>query len=188
MTSRVFIFAFILAATVPALAGPAAELEGVRFSETEKIDGTRLSLRGTALLRYMVFIKAYVGSLYLPKGVPSEDIFSPVAKRLELSYFHEIKAGDFAGATRKKIADNVSGEDLDRLEPRIDKLASLYRDVRPGDRYALTFLPGKGTELSLNGNSLGWIEGDDFARAVFSIWLGKDPIDTGFRDRLLGGS
>ena len=70
----------------------------------------------------------------------------------------------------------------------IDQLAALYRDVEPGDRYALTFAPGRGTQLLLNGAPLGSIDGDDFAAAVFAIWLGADPIDRGFRDRLLGAS
>jgi len=36
--------------------------------------------------------------------------------------------------------------------------------------------------------TLGTIPGDDFAAAVFAIWLGRNPIDTGFRDALLGAS
>ena len=58
------------------------------------------------------------------------------------------------------------------LQSRIDNLAALYRDVKPGDRYALTYIPDEGTTLSLNGETLGSIPGDDFARAVFAIWLG----------------
>jgi hypothetical protein len=49
------------------------------------------------------------------------------------------------------------------------------------------YLPDEGTTLSRNGESLGSIPGDDFARAVFSIWLGANPIDKNFRDLLLGG-
>lgn len=50
------------------------------------------------------------------------------------------------------------------------------------------YLPGEGRMLSLNGERLGSIPGDDVARAVFSIWLGANPIDKNFRDLLLGGS
>jgi hypothetical protein len=64
--------------------------------------------------------------------------------------------------------------------------------VKPGDRYALTYVPGVGTELALNGTTLGTVEGADFAAAVFAIWLGPQAIDeslktqlhTGFRGRL----
>jgi hypothetical protein len=150
------------------------------------INDQHLHLQGTAVLKYMVFIDAYAGALYLPAAAPSAEVLGPVPKRLELSYFHAIEGDDFAKATRVKILDNVSANEAQKLESRIDQLAAMYRDVQPGDRYALTYVPGEGTRLSLNGNDLGAIPGDDFARAVFSIWLGTNPIDEKFRDRLLG--
>lgn len=179
---------FLLFATASAGAAPPVRVEGVQFEREAQLAETRLPLRGYGLLRYMAVIKAYVGALYLPENVDSGEVLGPVPKKLELSYFHAIKAEDFARATRRKIADNVTPTQQDLLQARIDRLAALYRDVQPGDRYALTFVPGRGTELRLNGEPLGAIEGEDFAAAVFAIWLGADPIDRGFRDRLLGAS
>ena len=75
-----------------------------------------------------------------------------------------------------------------RLAERLDRFGSMYRDVRPGDRYALNYVPGLGTELTLNGASLGRIPGADFAAAVFAIWLGANPIDEDFKAELLGRS
>ena len=60
-----------------------------------------------------------------------------------------------------------------------------FRDVKPGDRYSINYLPEKGTELRFNENPLGDVPGADFAAAYFGIWLGDEPISTGFRDRLL---
>lgn len=162
------------------------KVEGVRFEKSVEFKNTTMVLKGYGLLRYMVFIKAYVGALYLHDAWGSDDVLGPVAKRLELEYFHSISKEDFAKATRKKIMDDVTAEEAARLEERIDRLSSIYRDVTPGDRYALTFIPGVGTELALNGESLGTIPGNDFARAVFSIWIGPNPIDPEFRDSLLG--
>jgi hypothetical protein len=178
----------VLLAAAPAGAALSVQIEGVDFDGETTVEKTPLALRGYGLLRYMVVIKAYVGALYLPEKVDSRNVLAPVPKKLELSYFHAIKAEDFARATRQKIADNVTPEELVRLRPRIEQLAEMYRDVQPGDRYALTFVPGRGTALLLNGAPLGAIEGEDFAAAVFAIWLGTDPIDPGFRDRLLGVS
>jgi len=59
-------------------------------------------------------------------------------------------------------------------------------DVQPGDRYSLTYIPGNGTELALNVESKGFIEGADFAAAVFSIWLGPKPISDSFKQQILG--
>ena len=84
-----------------------------------------------------------------------------------------------------KIAENVDAATFAALRPRIDRLNALYRDVNEGDRYALTYLPGSGTELSYNGRPLGRVEGADFAAALFSIWLGDSPVDEGLKRSLL---
>ena len=183
----VFLAAAMLVAT-PSFASLTVVVDGVSFSKTVEIMDQRLHLHGAGLLKYMAFIKAYAGALYLPESVPSDHVLKPVAKQLVLEYFHPIKGEDFAKATRKKIADNVTADQVNGLQSRIDNLAALYRDVKPGDRYALTYIPDEGTTLSLNGEALGSIPGDDFARAVFAIWLGVNPIDQKFRDQLLRGS
>ena len=183
----VFLVAMMLPAA-PSIASSTVEVNGVSFNRTVDAMDQRLHLHGAGLLKVMVFIKAYAGALYLPEAVPSDHALEPVAKQLVLAYFHHIKGEDFAKATRKKIDDNVTADQVNGLQSRIDNLAALYRDVKPGDRYALTYVPGEGTTLSLNGESLGSIPGDDFARAVFSIWLGTNPIDLKFRDQLLRGS
>ena len=80
----------------------------------------------------------------------------------------------------------MSAAAIERLRPRIDYHNNLYVDVKPGDRYALTYIPGLGTELALNGRPVGIIEGADFAAALFSLWLGKYPYDERFKKALLG--
>jgi len=40
--------------------------------------------------------------------------------------------------------------------------------------------------LALNGNLKGLIEGEDFAAAVFSIWLGSNPVNKSFKKQILG--
>jgi hypothetical protein len=85
------------------------------------------------------------------------------------------------------IAADVRAEALAPLRPRIDRLNALHEDVKPGDRYALTYVPGAGTELARNGVALGPIEGADFAAAAFAIRLGPQPIDTALMSQLTAG-
>lgn len=73
-----------------------------------------------------------------------------------------------------------------RLQPELDRFTRLYRDVEPGDRYALTDVPGAGTELALNGSRLGVVPGAEVSRAIFSIWFGARPVDAGLERALLG--
>jgi hypothetical protein len=172
------------------LATPAAarEIEGVRFADEIRVGDATLRLNDVGLLRYRYVIKAYVAALYLGAGATPNDVLADAPKRLEIEYFYAIKGPGFANATDEGIAANVSVETVAALRPRIAKLNALYRDVKPGDRYALTYLPGVGTELALNGSPLGTIEGADFAAAVFAIWLGPKALDASLKAQLLGRS
>ena len=84
------------------------------------------------------------------------------------------------------MAQNTDAETLKKLQPRILKHNTFYTDVNPGDRYSLTYIPGKGTELAKNGTPVGIIEGADFASVIYAIWLGQKPINRSFKRQLLG--
>jgi hypothetical protein len=163
----------------------AVEINGTYFEETHTVGTTKLNLTGVALLRIWGF-KAYVGAFYLEDGLEAEDPLSDSAKRIEIEYLRPIRGEDFGPATDKMVAKNVDPETYQRLRPKFDYHNSLYEDVGPGDRYALTYVPGRGTELALNGQPKGVIEGENFAKAIFSIWLGPEPISGSFKDQLLG--
>mgnify|MGYP006288554709 FL=1 len=175
----------LLGAYAAAPAG-AAEIEGVTFEDEISVDGTVLKLQGTALLKHLVVIKAYLGALYLPKDISAEKVLTDVPRALVLHYFHEIPAADFAKATTKMIEKNVDKAEFEKLKPRIEQLNALYETVSPGDEYQAAYIPGVGTSLTLNGDELGVVPGARFARAYFAIWLGENPISKSFRDRLMG--
>jgi hypothetical protein len=111
-----------------------------------------------------------------------------VPRRLEIEYFWAIPADAFARTTTDLIARNADAAARERLADPLEKLNALYRDVQAGDRYALTYVPGKGTELALNGVPLGVVEGAEFSSALFAIWLGDQPLDEMLRERLLARS
>jgi len=164
----------------------AAEIEEVVFADRFERRGMELPVRGLGLLRYRILFRGYVGALYLPEDTSAERIFDDVPKRLELSYFWSIDKDLFAEAGNEVLRRNVEADAYAGLEDRLEQLNAAYRDVEPGDRYALTYQPGVGTELALNGEPLTLVRGADFAAAYFKIWLGDAPVDEGFRDALLG--
>jgi len=168
-----------------ALPARGAEIEGVDFDDRYVRGDTDLHLNCVGMLRYKIFIKAYVAALYLPEEATPGEVLDDVPKRLEINYFWSIKGRDFGRAADAILADNLGPEMLESLRPRLEEINAAYEDVKPGDRYALTYLPGVGTELALNGERKALIEGADFAAAYFSIWLGEEPLDAGFRDSLL---
>jgi hypothetical protein len=185
ITKIIMLLAIVLAFNTPQRV-MAAEIEGVRFDDTYAVAGIQLKINGTGLFRYLGVIKAYVGALYLQEGTSVQDVLEDIPKRLEVEYFHALKGNDFGITTNKIIAKNTDSQTLNRIRPQIDYHNSLYEDVEPGDRYSLTYIPGIGTTLALNGKTKGIIEGADFASALFSMWLGKSPMNQSFKQQLLG--
>jgi hypothetical protein len=188
MRNKTYVTAIILIITlvgaIPSVNG--AEIEGVHFENTYETQGIRMKIQGAGLLRYLGFIKAYVGALYLEEGSSPNNVLSDIPKRLEVEYFHALKGKDFGVSTNKVIAKNTDVQTLEKIRPQIDYHNSLYEDVQPGDRYSLTYIPGRGTELALNGKTKGIIKGADFASALFSMWLGEFPMNEPFKKQLLG--
>jgi hypothetical protein len=185
ITTLTFILILMVLFSLPGNGLTAAEIEGVTFEDSYTVDGIELPIRGTGLFRYLRFIKAYVGALYMLETIPSEEVLSDTPKRLEVEYFYPIKGEDFGPATNKVMAQNVDAETFERLKPLVEKHNALYKDVQPGDRYSLTYVPGKGTQLALNNQPLGVIEGAEFASALYAMWLGEKPMNKSFKKQLL---
>jgi hypothetical protein len=192
MEFRKLIAMGLAAACLSGQSARAAEIEGVRFPDRLSVGASELRLHGVGLLRYRIFIKGYVAALYLGDSFTGEAtpkaVLADVPRRLEIEYFWGISADAFANATVEGIRRSTDPATFERLRRGIDRINDLYEDVEPGDRYALTYVPGVGTELALNGNRLGVIEGADFSAALFAIWIGEEPLDESLRRQLLAGT
>ena len=182
-------FTSILLAIAMLDASPAqaAEIEEIPFPEKVTSGKQRLPLHGLGLLRYRVFFRGYAGGLYLPENLPASRTLEDVPKALELYYFWNIEGRFFGEAADELLEQNHPPERVAAIRERLDRLNTLYRDVKVGDRYRLTYIPGEGTTLSHNGKALGTIPGADFATDYFGIWLGAKPLNDAFRDQMLSG-
>ncbi|HIQ37643.1 MAG TPA: hypothetical protein EYH36_06575 [Desulfocapsa sulfexigens] len=65
---------------------------------------------------------------------------------------------------------------MQALEPQIKQFNDLFINVHKGEEIILDYIPGSGTTVTIAGNLKGTIQGADFNRALFSIWLGDDPV------------
>lgn len=180
----------VLSAVVLFIAAPSAAsarlVEGVYFTPRIVASDVPMKLNGVGLKTVWRLYKVSVAALYLGDGVKPSAVLSDVPKSLEIEYLHPISAHDFITLTQKLLRENVDQKTLDILKPRIDRFNALYRDVKLRDRYALTYTPGKGTLLELNGVELGVIEGNDFASAIFAMWFGPRPLSKSLKLELLG--
>lgn len=156
------------------------------FPQEIEVYGVRLTLRGEALLRVGYVFRVYWAALHVGDGIPTETVLEDVPKRLEIVYLRKISAQDIIKAGNEILRRQTSPEEFAAIESRVNQINALYRGVRPGDRYTLTYLPGYGSELAFNGEPLGVIPGADFARHYFGIWLDPRNEFREFRAALLG--
>jgi len=186
MRRLLLLFLWAMFAVAAPAQGAPVEVQGITFEPAFEQENFTLSLRGAGTLRYLGIFKIYVGALYAPPLWPSARVLEDVPKRLEVVYLRNVRAEDIAEATLRLMSEKLDADALRILRGRIDQHNALYLDAGPGDRYALTYIPGIGTELSLNGSPRGVVAGSDFAAALFDLWLGPQPMDKNFKNALLG--
>ena len=108
---RRFGHALVLVACTLMLARPtvAAELEGVFFPDRQTIRGVELTLMGTGLLKYRIFIKAYVAAFYAAgRGVAVDGLHVPHAL---LGGAVELLEQEVDGLGQARLADLVGPGD-----------------------------------------------------------------------------
>ena len=82
--------------------------------------------------------------------------------------------------------EKQSKAQMPALQGRLDQLAAAVPDLKKGDILSLTYVPEKGVVVGGAAKETV-IPGKDFADALFSVWLGPDPVDTDLKRKLLGG-
>jgi hypothetical protein len=165
----------------------AKEVAGVTLPDTITVEGKTLKLNGAGL-RKKVFFKVYVAGLYLE--TPSKDaaavISSDQVKRMQLSVLRSLSSHQVSEAIGEGFEKNSKAQ-MTALKARLEKFETMIPNVENGDQIFLTYVPGKGTVVSAKGAEKGVIEGKDFADALFSVWLGPNPVQADLKTALLGG-
>lgn len=166
----------------------AAELAGVTMPDVVSVAKWRLVLNGLGLREATIFrIDVYVAGLYLPERTHDPDAIlrEPGPKRLMMRMVRNVRRSYIAKAWSEGIRKGAE-QDYPALEERVSRLNTYVTDLKVGDTVTLTQRPGEGIILEINGATLTTIPGDDFARALWQIWLGHRPPNAGLKRGLLG--
>jgi Chalcone isomerase-like len=164
----------------------AAKVDRVEFPDRLRAGDVTLKLRGAGLVYYRSVVKGLAAGLYVDEDANTSDVLADVAKRVEIEYYWSLKGSTIAAALAGPLADNVPADRLAAIQADVDRVHAALADVKPGDRYALTYLPGVGTWLTHNGKTVATVPGKEFAAAYFSIWFGERPMDAKLKRQLLG--
>ena len=81
-----------------------------------------------------------------------------------------------------------TGGNTTPLKDKIEKFKNSFSDeIKKGDVFDIVYT-GEKISVYKNNTLKSEIEGLDFKKAVFGIWLGNDPADSNLKDGMLGKS
>ena len=176
-----FLFICLLVSTLSAAAGePPAQ---VVLSWSGQTTETTLPQRGSDILRWKWLVRLYHVSLYL--APTAEDVISSAPKRLRMDYLRTFSRDDMVRATELTIGRNLDATTLKALQPWLEIWNASYPTIAVGDCLEFDHLPGGILLMRHNGMLCGSLTHEGFARALFAIWLGPNPVDVSVRDQLI---
>ena len=152
-----------------------------------KVEGHDLVLNGMAL-RKKVIVKVYVAGLYLSqRSNNAEQILAADApRRMVLQFLRGVSAQQMCDAWDDALKNNTPNASA-ALKQQFVTLCSYMGKIEKTQQMVFTYLPGRGTTVTVAGTSKGTIEGKEFADALFRAWLGPKPgPGEGFKKKLLG--
>jgi len=181
--------AALIAALVAVPGLHAAEVAGVRVADSIKVGNSEL-VRNGAGLRSKVFIKVYVGALYVGQkaATPAAIYDSATPRRMVLRLLRDLDADSLHSALDEGLRNNHSPAELSDMQAQADQLAGIMKaigKVREGDTVSIDF-SAEGVVVSQNGEVRGKVAGANFAKALLKVWLGDKPADTSLKKALLG--
>ncbi len=189
---RRFVLAAALALALPGVAtAQTVEVAGVKYESSYDTGGQKLQLNGAGI-RYKAVFKVYTAGLYLnAKATTPEEVFAnPGAKRLHIQMLRDIDGNELGKLFTKGMEQNASREEFSKAISGVLRIADIFatkRNLSTGENFSIDWLPGKGSQIFVNGKPQGEpVKEAEFYNVLLKIWLGKSPADDQLKDALLG--
>jgi hypothetical protein len=190
---RLFPLLTLATALALPLAGRAqtTDVSGVKFPNTAQVGGSKLALNGAGV-RFKVVFKVYAAALYLGEkaGTPEAVLAAPGPQRLQIVMLRDIDANELGKLFTKGMEQNAAREEFSKSIAGILRMSDIFsarKKLAAGESFAVEWVPGTGTLISVNGKPEGApIKEPEFHAALMKIWLGKAPADPQLKEALLG--
>ena len=185
MKAQIITFLMLIATTFSVTA---QEVAGVKVDAKLTFEEQNLVLNGAGT-REKFWMDMYVGSLYLPKKSANakEIIESKEAAAIKLNIVSGMITSDKMISAVNEGFENATNKNTASLKAKIDKFKSFFKEeIKKGDAFVFINVPEEGVVIYKNGVKKGTIEGHDFKKALFGIWLCDKPADKGLKGKMLG--
>jgi len=180
MVSLLFLFSSFLAVAQ-------TKINGISFPDTYVAGKDKLILNGGGT-REKYWMDMYVAGLYLT--AKNKDASAIVSANSSAAIKISIVSGLI---TSSKMIEAVeegfkksTGNNTTPYKEKIGKFENAFNEeIKKGDVFDIVY-SGEKTCIYKNSVLKAEIDGLDFKKAVFGIWLGNDPADTDLKAGMLG--
>jgi hypothetical protein len=158
-------FLFLLLSTVA----------GVKLDDSVNVNGQNLALNGAGI-RKKLFIKVYVGALYLPAKMSDANaiLAADAPRRMVMHFVFNVGKDKIAEGWNEGLEANTPNASPE-VKANFKTLASWMEDIKDGQSIVLTYVPGSGTTVEVNGHAKGTLPGKPTADAILATWIGPKP-------------
>ena len=162
-------------------------LSAVDLPKTYTNADVKLALNGQGI-RDKFFIDLYVCGLYLPsKSSKADEIINqdiPMSLKLHI-VSSLITSKKMKNATIEGF-EKSTNENMAPLQDKIDKFIDVFKEeIKENDVYDFYYFPKVGVQIYKNDKLASTIQGVEFKKALFGIWLGSKPAQESLKDDLL---
>lgn len=171
-----------------ALPAGAATLAGVTLPDNAQVAGKDLVLNGLGLRKKFV-VKVYVGGLYLPqKQRDARNILSiDQPRQMVMHFLYDVSKEQMCDAWNEGLEANTPDASAE-VKSAFATLCGWMEDLPKGNRLVMTYVPGEGTAVEVNGKTKGTLPGKAVADAILATWIGPKPgPGEDFKKGMLGG-
>ncbi|MBW1892332.1 MAG: chalcone isomerase family protein [Deltaproteobacteria bacterium] len=179
----------LLAVLFIAPVASAVEVGGKNLPEKLQMGDTTVFINGSGIRMKAWIIKVYACGLYLTKKMndPQKimDADEPMAIRMHV--ISGLMSYDKLVAALREGFEKATKGNIGPIKAKIDKYIAAHKgEVKEDKLYQYEYVPGEGTSVVIDGRKAITVEGLDFKKAVFGIWLCDEPADADLKERLIG--
>lgn len=160
---------------------------GETLPETITFESEKMKLKGAGV-REKFWMDMYVGALYLQEDFSNaQDIIianEPMAIKLHM--VSKMITSDRMIEAVNEGFENATDGNSEKISVEIEKFKKFFAEkINKGDVFDLVYFPESGVHIYKNKKELGTIEGMEFKRALFGIWLSEKPADEDLKNGML---
>jgi hypothetical protein len=107
-------------------------------------------------------------------------------RRQVMHFLYSVSKSQMCDAWDEGLEDNTKNPSAE-LKTAFKTLCSWMEPIPKGNRLVLTYLPGQGTTVEVNGKAKGTLPGKATSDAILATWIGPKPgPGEDFKNAVLG--